>query len=604
MNHAPLILVIDDELGRNLDDRRMECRRLGLQDVTGDDATPRQIDRPVARAVFESGQVLIDGGVSNSLLLATSAVQRGWSTASYERWALVLLDLRFVTTRLSEKDMEGLRRTAARRANSLKPEVEDRHEPDERFGICVLIEIRRRFPRLPVVVMSSTDRSEVIERCREEGAVDFIQKEMNEVAGPSLRDMLRQKLHQFGLLSDASGVLIGNSVPLLETLAAARRAATASGNTLLLGETGTGKELVAQYVHRQSAANNGPYVVFHPFGTASTLQEDELFGHVRGAFTGANDLRRGLFEQAQRGTLFIDEVGDLPLELQAQLLRPLESRSVSRQGSSEVISLRLQVVLATNKDLDLYSAAGRFKLDLLNRINAYTIRIPPLRERRDDIPLLARALLRLICEAHSARWPREFNPDAMAMLVAHDWTQGNVRELRNVLERVARDNPDTEVVVPSDIRLESFGQTEQCRTVQAAESRSYAASTAAVPASELEPSRVYGVGTHHETLAGAMPRLLGRCGERTVEHLEAALELTAIRDVNTGAVTEVNLAGAVGLLEGRRVSSVEAADLLKRWLALDAEVGMRFVEASNLGAMAWDRVNRIRPRTTLRRKQR
>jgi transcriptional regulator with PAS, ATPase and Fis domain len=214
--------------------------------------------------------------------------------------------------------------------------------------------------------------------------------------------------------------------------AALERVATADQTLLLRGESGTGKEVLARAVHAQSARSGGPFVVFDCGAVTPTLVESELFGHVRGAFTGALASQPGLLEQADGGTLFIDEIGELPLDLQPKLLRALEARQTRRVGATEWKPFDARIVAATHRDLRAGIAAGTFRQDLYYRIAVVEVWVPALRERKEDIPVLVERFL-------AARTPPraldDLPPHAMSMLASHDWP-GNVRELRNVVERL------------------------------------------------------------------------------------------------------------------------------------------------------------------------
>lgn len=544
------VLVIDDLFGSVIAERRNLCKAYRLVDVTGDDAFPLNISNPVAEAVFCSGQRLVAEVVENAVDVALDVIQRGWPASDGTRWALCLLDLRFVSGQALD---DG---TRAGRTG------------DDKFGLEVLRTLRQQVPELPVVILSSRERSEVIEECRRLGASDFIQRHAEVVTEPPYA-ILSQKLRQFGLVEDPTGVIVGRSLALLSALASARRAATGAGCILLLGESGSGKELFAQYIHEHGLYPDGPYKVFHAFGTAETLQEDLLFGHERGAFSGADRVRLGLFEEASGGTLFIDEVGDISEGLQNRLLRPIEAHVVSRQGSTKEIPVSSQLVLATNKALDEYARTGKFKGDLLNRINAYTIELPPLRERLEDIPLLTNRLLEKLCADNGARWPREIAPEAILELVARDWKDGNVRELRNVLERAVKNNKDAEIVVAADFGVRPSHHVPVGR--------------------ELSPTRVVVDATHtteraaqtlvasYEDLFGSWPDLQRGVATQLAAHLVQALAATTRRDARDGSA-RVNLAGAVGCLLGRKITTIEAADFVKRIWKFDEAVVNEFCD--------------------------
>ncbi|MBX3234035.1 MAG: sigma 54-dependent Fis family transcriptional regulator [Labilithrix sp.] len=227
---------------------------------------------------------------------------------------------------------------------------------------------------------------------------------------------------------DSFGALVGASPPMLRLFEIVERVAASDIDTLVLGESGTGKELVATEIIQRSARADGPLVVVDCGAISPSLVESELFGHVRGAFTGADREREGAFEAADGGTLFLDEIGELPLELQPKLLRALENREVRRVGQNRGKRVDVRVIAATNRDLEPEVNRGRFREDLYYRLAKLTVRIPPLRERLDDVPLLARAFLQALGR------PRAIDDAVLADLARHDWP-GNVRELRNHVER-------------------------------------------------------------------------------------------------------------------------------------------------------------------------
>jgi len=241
-------------------------------------------------------------------------------------------------------------------------------------------------------------------------------------------DNLRRRLDQkFGL-----DKIVGESKPMKDVFAKIQRAAPVDSTVLILGESGTGKELVAQALHHNSNRKKGPFVAVNCAAVPATLVESELFGHVRGAFTGATDKRMGRFEQADGGTLFIDEIGDFELGLQAKLLRVLETLTLTPVGGHEDRKVDVRVVTATSRDLRKMVEAGTFREDLFYRLNVVTISLPALRQRPEDIPILVDHFLREITEQkHTA--PRRMSTEVMRRFQAFRWP-GNVRELRNVLE--------------------------------------------------------------------------------------------------------------------------------------------------------------------------
>lgn len=577
--NPPRILVIDDQFGRIISDRRNLCLSFGLRDTTGDDLTPEEIKDPVAESKFCSGQKIEKGFIKNDIEIVISAIKEGWPHKDGRFWAMVLVDIRFVSGRIA-KENEPLGQAG-----------------DMDFGLRILEEIKKHYSALPVVMLSTRERHEVIEECRNKGAADFIQRVGYSSEAKSPRDILAEKLFQHGLLSDTRELtdekqrIVGNSLPILSVLCLARKAATGSGNILLLGETGTGKELFARYIHNVSPKSKGPYKIFHPFGTAETLQEDELFGHIKGAFTGANSDKEGLFELSNGGTLFIDEVGDIPENLQLKLLRPLESRVVSRQGADKEIHPDIQIVLATNKNLEEHSKTGKFKSDLLNRINAYTISLPPLRDHKKDIPLIAEKLLEILCAENDATWPRKILPETLELLKGYDWPD-NVRGLRNVLERAVKNNKDSELVVPSDIRFDSYAPDIEKEKVLLKEETEELVD----PIDELiKRLSLFEFPRDYAKISGKLPALQEAVAKMMANYLLSAIEVTKKMKPGNFPEGEINLTGAASCIVGTQLKTPKAADLIKKLLQIDKETLKELLKKHPILDNAYKEALKLRP---------
>jgi two-component system nitrogen regulation response regulator NtrX len=307
-------------------------------------------------------------------------------------------------------------------------------------GLEVLRRIRERHAELPVVVISGHGTIETAVKAVRLGAQDFVEKPLSlEKTVLAVRNALRQRrlesqVRELRERLDERYTMIGESQGVRRLRAEIAQAAPSNGRVLIFGENGTGKELVARQVHAQSQRAAGPFVEVNCAAIPEELIESELFGHTKGAFTGALTARKGKFELADGGTLFLDEIADMSLKTQAKVLRALQEQRIEPVGGAGIVEVDVRVIAATNKDLDAEIRAGRFRDDLFFRLNVIPFHVPPLRERREDIPLLARHFLRLLSTEHGRR-PREIAPEALELLAQLPWP-GNVRELRNILERL------------------------------------------------------------------------------------------------------------------------------------------------------------------------
>src|SRR5215470_2257002 len=293
---------------------------------------------------------------------------------------------------------------------------------------------------LPVIVVSGHATVGDALRATREGAFDFLEKPLDrEVLLLRIKNALERRAigREVATLRAAAGQrheMLGAAPVMVELGRQIAKVAPTKGRVLITGESGTGKELIARAVHEASAFAKGAFVKVNCAAIPPELIESELFGHERGAFTGAAQRRRGLFEVADGGTLFLDEIGDMSLEAQAKVLRVLQTGELVRVGGEKTIRVDTRVIAATNKDLGREVQAGRFREDLFFRLNVVPLRSPPLRERSEDIPVLAAAFVHKCCEENGFRAKR-LSPGVVARLAAHSWP-GNVRELRNVIERL------------------------------------------------------------------------------------------------------------------------------------------------------------------------
>jgi two-component system, NtrC family, nitrogen regulation response regulator NtrX len=305
-------------------------------------------------------------------------------------------------------------------------------------GIELIEKAREDDPDLGVVVISGHGTIGDAVRATQLGAYDFLEKPLHrERLLLSVRRALEHRrlssLSASLRPSEALGEMVGNGPAIEKLREEIRRAAPTQGRILITGESGTGKELVARAIHEISPLKDGPFVKLNCAAIPATLVESELFGYEKGAFTGAASSVRGRFEEAHGGTLLLDEIGDMSLEVQAKLLRVLQDGELRRVGGSRTLTVQVRVVAATNKDLLTEVHEGRFREDLYFRINVVPLEVPPLRERREDIPLLAGHFCRRLGREHGLA-VCEVAPGALERLQGYDWP-GNVRELKNVLER-------------------------------------------------------------------------------------------------------------------------------------------------------------------------
>jgi two-component system nitrogen regulation response regulator NtrX len=307
-------------------------------------------------------------------------------------------------------------------------------------GIEALKRLRQLDPAAVVVMISGHATIQTAVEATQHGAYDILEKPLDT---DRILVTLRNALQHLELQEENVRLkqtiesrfeLVGRSFAMNSLIERIQKVASTPARVLITGENGTGKELVARALHRGSARATGPFIEVNCAAIPSELIESELFGHMKGSFTGAISDRPGKFEQADGGTLFLDEIGDMSLAAQAKVLRVLEDAELTRIGGSKRIAVDVRVLAATNKDLTAEISAGRFREDLFYRLNVVPIMVPPLRERRDDIPLLIQHFLNVLSEREGMA-PRTIAPDAVSRLESLEWP-GNVRELRNTIERL------------------------------------------------------------------------------------------------------------------------------------------------------------------------
>lgn len=330
-------------------------------------------------------------------------------------------------------------------------------------GVDLTIQLKKVLPHLPIILITTTKSAETAIEAIQKGAYDFIVKPIH---FQQLQISVERALHLKALKGDLSELrervksskineskIIGRSPKFLEALDIAKRVAKSSASIFITGESGTGKEIFAKFIHNESARHKGPFVAINCSAIPESLLESELFGHAKGAFTGAQEKKIGLFEEAQDGSLFLDEIGDLSLSLQAKLLRVLQEKKIKRVGENQDRPINCRIISATHKNLATEVEENKFREDLFFRLNVIPISLPPLRERQEDLLPLAESFLRKFALENGSP-AKSFSKDAIKFILENRW-RGNVRELENSVERAVVLSTDAEVNLDNLLPLSS-----------------------------------------------------------------------------------------------------------------------------------------------------
>jgi two-component system nitrogen regulation response regulator NtrX len=342
-------------------------------------------------------------------------------------------------------------------------------------GLALLEELKQQGVSTPVVMMSGQAHIEMAVRATRLGALDFLEKPIstdkllltvdNALKLQRLERENRQLRQRLG-----KHEIVWKGETMRRLVAQLERVAASESRVCILGETGTGKELVARTIHDRSPRSSGPFVTLNCAAVPAELIESELFGHEKGSFTGASGRHIGKFEQADQGTIFLDEIGDMPLQMQAKLLRVLEEGEIERIGGDKPIAVNVRVLVATHRDLEARVREEKFRQDLFHRIYVYPLVLPPLRERGEDIPALVKHFAEQVCSQNGWK-PVPFSSESMQALQSYSWP-GNVRELRNIVERImllatdGRVDADTiEMALPHSPAGASGGKTDSSGTL-------------------------------------------------------------------------------------------------------------------------------------------
>ena len=422
--------------------------------------------------------------------------------------------------------------------------------PDQ-DGIALLRQLKKEHPELEMIVMTAFGGSSTAIKAMEHGAYDYVTKpfEIDDLLATLKRVFEHADMsHEVSALRLELGKsaaererIVGSSKPMLEVFKLIGKVASADATVLVTGESGTGKELIAEALHRASRRNPHPLVKVNCAALPETLLESELFGHEKGSFTGAMTMRKGRFETANKGTIFLDEIGEMTLGTQTKLLRILQEREFERVGSNVPIKIDIRVIAATNRNLSEEVEKGKFREDLYYRLNVIHIHMPPLRERKDDIPLLVEHFLAKFRHAPNSI-PTSVTEEALAKLVEYDWP-GNVRELENAIERavvLSRGNPITVEHLP-------FGDRREARDrARLSDRRSRLEDEADAELAEYEGAAANGNGagaTLKDRVAALEKQLIREALERAGgDHAAAAEELGLAKRTFATKVREHGLA--------------------------------------------------------------
>jgi two-component system response regulator GlrR len=601
----PRLLIIDDLFGRTHPNQRNEeranlCGQFLIEDVTGDElgkGASQRIKKPIAQAIFCRGQIpncaTVGDVVENDTAGTLQSIRDGWTNWCPDRplWSMILLDLCFYTgTVTQESNRKALGMPEGRHGDD---------HPTQYFGLHLLKEIQTLFPDLPVVILSSKPREQVSRKFSQHGALAFLSRD-DERSPELLRDYIRRH----GLLPDESGEIVGRSKSLLLTLRAARRAASDRRNILIRGERGTGKELLARYIHRQSLQESQrPFVVVDSGTLSPQLYASELFGHRRGAFTGADRDRTGRILRANGGDLFLDEIGNMPADVQVGLLRVLEYREVTPLGVAEGQPVDVRFLSATNDDLDGKAATGGFRQDLLDRLKVGgVVFLRPLRERVEDIDFLVEHFVREAEQAKPDAMKRRVDLEALEVLRSY-WWPGNIRELRSVIYSAVFSYPDVEYLVPVHLHLDEGVSSGRKSHILTKPEHIMSDHNLLINTPDELVATLAGCRfdrAQSVDLLGRLPLLQEVYARLLAQLLKAALQAT-LKPTLDNPDGEVLIHPAIKLITGdRTITASKAADVIKRILNICPEIEESLM-ADPLLKEAYETSLRLRPRQMLRK---
>lgn len=588
----PRIMIVDDLFGRTHADERNEeranlCGQYLIEDVTGDElekGTKQKIKNPIAQAVFHRGQKplcsTVGDKVENDLQTTLEAIRAGWFVSRETCWAMVLLDLCFYTGRVTERSNQSVLGMPEGRSGD--------DDPAQYFGLRILQAVQEEMPEVPVVIFSSKPREEVSREFSQKGARAFIPREQGNP------EILKDYLWRHGLMPDVDDIIVGRSKALLLALRDARQIASSKQPSLIRGEPGTGKELLARFIHNRGSRAQRAFESVSMPAIPSTLVEDTLFGHVRGAFDRATGDRPGKFETAEGGTLFLDEVGDTPLDVQPKLLRAIQDGEVQRLGTDQVITVDVRVLSATNVDIEGKVTGGDgFRRDLLDRLRVGgTILLPPLRTRKEDIDILAEKFVR-DAEQESGALKRKIDPDALEKMRGYDWP-GNVRELRNVLFEAVTKHPDVEHLVAIHLRFPEAASEPQPTSARI---------DADVPQFVQTVEDLIEVLNRFDfdepdQLIAKLPKIEDAFARLVARYLRAALKANTRNRTAENPRGEITIQPTLNMMCGSKMPTSKAADAIKYLLGMNEEAIKSMLDdpEDSILREALDKALSLRPR--------
>ncbi len=596
-NFLPRILIIDDLFGRLLAEGRNEnratlCGQYLLDDVTGDEVNfqKQKIKDPIAQAVFCRGQKPLSANVGdvleNDLEGTLEFIQKGWDYLEHNTppWSLVLLDLCFYTGKVTEYSNQS--------TPGMPEGNEDDDKPDSYFGFQILKKIQNEFPELPVIIFSSKPKDDkVMRHYNIWGAKAFLPR-----ADDGSPEQLKELINRHAILPDQSGKIIGYSKGLLLSLRTARQIANNNRNILIRGERGTGKELFSKYIFEQYDSKiKAPFVEIDSGSLNPQLYASELFGHVKGAFTDAKSDKDGKIMEANNGILFLDEIGNMPIDVQIGLFRIIEYKVVNPVGSSKKIPVSVRFIAATNEDIDKKSVLGSFREELLDRLRAGgTLFLPPLRERKDDIPLLVDHFLNEALKSNTSANPREITPEAVDILKNYDWP-GNIRELQNCIINAVNQHLDNELLVPNHLNIpviESSGLKKKTKfTLDRIESYENIGKLDQLLDGlinfDFNPEDA-------KCLMGKLDNIQDSYSTFLANYLALALKLTRKLTLENPD-GEILIHPAIKYVTGKKVSASKAADIIKKIINISQE-NMESVLSEPILKEAYDKSLKLRPK--------